>query len=87
LSNAFDLTNQGAREEMDFLWIGWLGGVGVPEGEQALVASRLEKDFKCIPVFLDDELVDKYYNGFRQATVTVLLEGARTNSFSNLVVA
>ncbi len=24
----------------------------------------LLRDFQCVPVFLEDDLVDKYYNGF-----------------------
>jgi trehalose 6-phosphate synthase/phosphatase len=54
---------QGVRDEMEFLWIGWLGG-DVPLDEQEAVAGQLLKDYSCVPVFLDDELVDKYYNGF-----------------------
>ena len=48
------------------MWIGWMGGASVPENEQAMVTQRLMTEYSCVPVFLDDDLVDKYYNGFRQ---------------------
>ncbi|CAM9542818.1 unnamed protein product, partial [Discosporangium mesarthrocarpum] len=28
------------------------------------VTERLAKDYSCVPVFLEQELMDKYYNGF-----------------------
>jgi trehalose 6-phosphate synthase len=38
---------------------------GVPLHEQDMVTERLMQEYSCVPVFLDDDLVDKYYNGFR----------------------
>eukprot|EP00611_Tribonema_gayanum_P004565 TRINITY_DN1376_c0_g1_i1.p1 TRINITY_DN1376_c0_g1~~TRINITY_DN1376_c0_g1_i1.p1 ORF type:complete len:1060 (-),score=283.32 TRINITY_DN1376_c0_g1_i1:298-3147(-) len=55
---------QGAREEMNFVWIGWLEVSNVPEAEQDLVRTRLMEEYSCVPLFLDEDLVDKYYNGF-----------------------
>ncbi|XXG86564.1 hypothetical protein AAC387_Pa11g1430 [Persea americana] len=44
-------------------WIGW-AGVNVPDevGQQALTKALAEK--RCIPVFLDEEIVHQYYNGY-----------------------
>jgi hypothetical protein len=39
--------------------------IGVPLHEQDMVTERLMQEYSCVPVFLDDDLVDKYYNGFR----------------------
>ncbi|CAN0569493.1 unnamed protein product, partial [Laminaria digitata] len=31
---------------------------------QATVSQRLMEEHSCVPVFLEQELMDKYYNGF-----------------------
>lgn len=46
-----------------FQWYGW-PGLEVPEKEIAMVTKRLKDDYNAIPVFIDDELADKHYNGF-----------------------
>ncbi|KAL1563789.1 threalose-6-phosphate phosphatase [Salvia divinorum] len=50
-------------KEFEARWIGW-AGVNVPDevGKKALTAALAEK--KCIPVFLDEEIVHQYYNGY-----------------------
>ncbi|KEH17194.1 putative alpha,alpha-trehalose-phosphate synthase (UDP-forming) [Medicago truncatula] len=44
-------------------WIGW-AGVNVPDevGQKALTKALAEK--RCIPVFLEEEIVHQYYNGY-----------------------
>ncbi|KAL5716526.1 Trehalose-6-P synthase/phosphatase complex synthase subunit [Ranunculus cassubicifolius] len=50
-------------KEFEAKWIGW-AGVNVPDeiGQQALTKALAEK--RCIPVFLDEEIVHQYYNGY-----------------------
>ncbi|XP_012091863.1 alpha,alpha-trehalose-phosphate synthase [UDP-forming] 1 isoform X2 [Jatropha curcas] len=50
-------------KEFDARWIGW-AGVNVPDkiGQKALTAALAEK--RCIPVFLDEDIVHQYYNGY-----------------------
>ncbi|KAH6795603.1 hypothetical protein C2S51_036589 [Perilla frutescens var. frutescens] len=50
-------------KEFEARWIGW-AGVNVPDevGQNALTRALAEK--KCIPVFLDEEIVHQYYNGY-----------------------
>lgn len=50
-------------KEFEARWIGW-AGVNVPDevGKEALTRALAEK--KCIPVFLDEEIVHQYYNGY-----------------------
>ncbi|KAM5586387.1 alpha,alpha-trehalose-phosphate synthase [UDP-forming] 1 [Rosa sericea] len=50
-------------KEFEARWIGW-AGVNVPDdiGQKALTKALAEK--KCIPVFLDEEIVHQYYNGY-----------------------
>ncbi|XP_070664350.1 alpha,alpha-trehalose-phosphate synthase [UDP-forming] 1-like isoform X2 [Malus domestica] len=50
-------------KEFEARWIGW-AGVNVPDeiGQKALTRALAEK--RCIPVFLDEEIVHQYYNGY-----------------------
>ncbi|KAL5992690.1 Trehalose-6-P synthase/phosphatase complex synthase subunit [Asimina triloba] len=50
-------------KEFEAKWIGW-AGVNVPDevGQRALTLALAEK--RCIPVFLDEEIVHQYYNGY-----------------------
>ncbi|KAL9236489.1 hypothetical protein vseg_011153 [Gypsophila vaccaria] len=50
-------------KEFEARWIGW-AGVNVPDkvGQNALTKALAEK--RCIPVFLDEEIVHQYYNGY-----------------------
>ncbi|XP_038705749.1 alpha,alpha-trehalose-phosphate synthase [UDP-forming] 1-like isoform X1 [Tripterygium wilfordii] len=50
-------------KEFDTRWIGW-AGVNVSDeiGQRALTKALAEK--RCIPVFLDEEIVHQYYNGY-----------------------
>ncbi|TIB35094.1 hypothetical protein E3P86_02721 [Wallemia ichthyophaga] len=48
---------------MDFTWIGWLG-IEIPEADHDHVTQRLRDEYSCQPVFLPDNIADKYYNGF-----------------------
>ncbi|XP_078428264.1 alpha,alpha-trehalose-phosphate synthase [UDP-forming] 1-like isoform X2 [Wolffia australiana] len=50
-------------KEFETRWIGW-AGVNVPDeiGQRALTTALDEK--RCIPVFLDEEIVHQYYNGY-----------------------
>ncbi|KAF5176293.1 Trehalose-6-phosphate synthase [Thalictrum thalictroides] len=50
-------------KEFEAKWIGW-AGVNVPDeiGQNALSKALAEK--RCIPVFLDEEIVHQYYNGY-----------------------
>ncbi|KAL6975574.1 threalose-6-phosphate phosphatase [Sarracenia purpurea var. burkii] len=50
-------------KEFEARWIGW-AGVNVPDeaGQRALTKALAEK--RCIPVFLDEDIVHQYYNGY-----------------------
>lgn len=50
-------------KEFEARWIGW-AGVNVPDeaGQKSLTRALAEK--RCIPVFLDEEIVHQYYNGY-----------------------
>ena len=52
-------------KNMEITWVGWVG-VPVAEAERPDVTARLatQQPFSCIPVFLDAETADHFYNGF-----------------------
>ncbi|KAL9939381.1 hypothetical protein V8E36_002194 [Tilletia maclaganii] len=51
------------KEGMTFTWIGW-PGISVPRADQKSIERKLESEYGCMPVWLDDELADRHYNGF-----------------------
>ncbi|MBU2262993.1 MAG: bifunctional alpha,alpha-trehalose-phosphate synthase (UDP-forming)/trehalose-phosphatase [Proteobacteria bacterium] len=48
-------------------WIGWPGIVS-PE-DRSEVEARLNYEFQCIPIFIPERLVKRYYEGFSNRTV------------------
>lgn len=53
----------GLSKTTTFQWYGW-PGLEVPEEEIPVVKKRLLDEYGAIPVFIDDELADRHYNGF-----------------------
>ncbi|GAA5986522.1 hypothetical protein JCM11641_005227 [Rhodosporidiobolus odoratus] len=53
----------GCKKKMDFTWIGW-PGFDVPEIDRDFITKKLQTDFSCIPVYLSEEVAERYYNGF-----------------------
>ncbi|TDZ21814.1 Alpha,alpha-trehalose-phosphate synthase [UDP-forming] 1 [Colletotrichum orbiculare MAFF 240422] len=53
----------GLSKTTSFQWYGW-PGLEVPENEIAGMKERLKDEYNAHPVFIDDELADKHYNGF-----------------------
>lgn len=53
----------GLAKATKFQWYGW-PGLEVPEAEQGGLAKQLEDEHGATPVFIDDELADRHYNGF-----------------------
>lgn len=53
----------GLSKSTSFQWYGW-PGLEVPENEVDRLSERLREEYNAIPVFVDDELADRHYNGF-----------------------
>src|SRR5271154_4054837 len=53
----------GLSKSTTFQWYGW-PGLEVPGDEAKELTARLKDEYGAIPVFIDDELADKHYNGF-----------------------
>lgn len=57
----------GLAKTTTFQWYGW-PGLEVPEDEIETVKSRLKEEYGATPVFIDDQLADRHYNGFSSAS-------------------
>lgn len=52
----------------DYLWVGWPGMEIAAELRDG-VRDKLLKEFKCWPVFLPDDVMDRFYSGFCNRTI------------------
>lgn len=52
----------------DSVWIGWPGIIPESRDEEKTV-TKLLKTEQCLPVFLSEDLISKYYDGFSNATL------------------
>ncbi|MEK7356753.1 MAG: bifunctional alpha,alpha-trehalose-phosphate synthase (UDP-forming)/trehalose-phosphatase, partial [Bdellovibrionota bacterium] len=48
-------------------WVGWPGHV--ERAQQDRISERLQSEHKCMPVFLSDRLVEKFYDGYSNRTI------------------
>ena len=53
----------GLSKSTTFQWYGW-PGLEVPEAEAGPLTQRLKDEYNAFPVFIDDDLADRHYNGF-----------------------
>ncbi|KAK4177898.1 glycosyl transferase [Triangularia setosa] len=53
----------GLSKATSFQWYGW-PGLEVPEAEIGPMREQLKEKYNAYPVFVDDELADRHYNGF-----------------------
>jgi len=53
----------GLSKTTTFQWYGW-PGLEVPETEVGPMVKQLKDKYGAVPVFIDDELADRHYNGF-----------------------
>ena len=75
----------GLSKTTTFQWYGW-PGLEVPKDEVTGLTSRLKDEFNAVPVFMDDELADRHYNGFssKSTCITIWLRRADKNRFNNV---
>lgn len=53
----------GLSKSTTFQWYGW-PGLEIPKEEVDEVTKRLKDEHNAVPVYIDDELADRHYNGF-----------------------
>lgn len=52
----------GLHSHLSFTWIGW-PGLHPPVDDHAMITSSLQT-LNCVPVFIDEVIADRHYNGF-----------------------
>jgi trehalose 6-phosphate synthase/phosphatase len=52
----------------DYLWVGWPGST-IPPEEKRNIQSRSLSEFNSVPVFLSEEEIEKFYQGFCNKTI------------------
>ncbi len=59
------------HEEADTVWVGWPGisDEDLSSRERRSVERTLKEKYKCVPVFLSQEEINKYYFGFCNKTI------------------
>ncbi|KZT52197.1 glycosyltransferase family 20 protein [Calocera cornea HHB12733] len=62
----------GCKKSMSFTWIGW-PGFFIPLKDRPIVDKRLEEEYSCQAVYLDDDVADRHYNGFANSILWPLL--------------
>lgn len=64
----------GLSKTTSFQWYGW-PGLEVPENEVDGMKRRLKDEYGAHPVFIDDELADRHYNGFASESFPLRIIG------------
>lgn len=59
------------KKTTGFIWVGW-PGFEIPETEQGFVRKELNEKFSCIPVFLNKDTAERFYDGFSNRLETSL---------------
>ena len=63
----------GLSKSTTFQWYGW-PGLEIPDDEVKDLTSRLKDEYNAVPVFIDDELADRHYNGFSSKYAAISLD-------------
>jgi trehalose 6-phosphate synthase len=66
----------GLAKTTKFQWYGW-PGLEVPEAEVEDLTTRLRDEYGATPIFVDDELADRHYNGFSSKCYVHRLQSIR----------
>lgn len=66
-----------SRDDWQVLSIGWPGAV-VVEDKQAATTAQLLEAYECLPVYLSDQEISAYYDGFSNSTLWPLLHYNRS---------
>jgi trehalose 6-phosphate synthase/phosphatase len=62
-----------SESEYQIQWIGWPGAAFADEQRREEIGRILPEEYGCIPVFLEDQDVHDYYEGFANSSIWPLL--------------
>ncbi len=68
LSSYMELLRDHSSSSEDCLWVGWPGST-IGEQQREEIKSRALAEFKAVPVFLSEQEIDKFYQGFCNKTI------------------
>lgn len=68
LASYLQQANAGHSERADYFWLGWPGGSVASEHEE-VVRQYGREQFKCAPVFLPEQSMERFYHGFCNKTI------------------
>ena len=54
--------------DLEYVWVGWPGRT-IPEESREEIKSRSLADYRAYPVFLSEDAVEKFYQGFCNKTI------------------
>ncbi|KAK3721449.1 Trehalose-6-P synthase/phosphatase complex synthase subunit [Vermiconidia calcicola] len=58
--------------DLEYTWYGW-PGIEIPHRDLQQVTRKLREEHSAVPVLLDQQLAERYYDGFSNSTVWPLL--------------
>lgn len=62
-----------SKKISNYLWVGW-PGLSIPNKLKDKLKSKILHEFKSFPVFLDEKMMQKFYNGFCNKTLYPLFD-------------
>ncbi len=62
-----------SKKISNYLWVGW-PGLSIPNKMKEKLKSKILYEFKSYPVFLDEKMMQKFYNGFCNKTLYPLFD-------------
>ena len=62
---------KGYHEQSDSIWAGWSGIADeeITEIDKGCIQKELKENYQCLPIFLSNEEIEQYYNGFSNNTI------------------
>lgn len=70
----------GLSKTTTFQWYGW-PGLEVPDAEAGPMVKRLKDEYGSVPVFIEDDLADRHYNGFSSQYLLLAYLYSDANSY------
>lgn len=52
----------------DYTWVGW-AGASLKKKDVLKLQAKLFEDFRSLPIYVPERLMDKFYNGFCNKTI------------------
>ncbi|MEN6386325.1 MAG: bifunctional alpha,alpha-trehalose-phosphate synthase (UDP-forming)/trehalose-phosphatase [Phycisphaerales bacterium] len=64
---------EGIRKDYEMIWLGWPGESIQGKKSRAQIKKQLMNDYHCMPVFLENDEIEGFYNGFSNSSLWPIL--------------